>query len=135
VLSLDIDVIVERALDGLVAAARHSDVGLNLRDPVDSPWLDVVANIIVANPTAPARRYFAAVKNYALTYIRREPEAWLVDQSALYCVLKMLGRFGAPPSVAWMPAGEKTCLWHIGHAYDHLLDDPRFRKYAGASPA
>ena len=130
VLSLDVDFIVESALDGLVDAAKSCDVGLNLRDPVDSPWLDVIANIIVANPTPASRRYFAAVKNYALKFLRQEPEAWLVDQSALYCVLKMMGRFATPPSVAWIPADRQACLWHIGHAYDHLLNDPRYRKYA-----
>ena len=130
VLSLDVDFIVEDTLAGLVDAAAGSDVGLNARDPVDSPWLDVIANIIVANPTPASRRYFAAVKNYALRYLRQEREAWLVDQSALYCVLKMLERYAAPPAVAWLPAARQSCLWHIGHAYDHLLDDPRYRKYA-----
>jgi hypothetical protein len=134
ILSLDVDFIVERALNGLVDAARQCDVGLNLRDPIDSPWLDVIANIIVANPTPAARRYFAAVKNYALEFLQREPDAWLVDQSALYCVLKMLDRYGEPPKVAWIPGETQACLWHIGHAYDHLLNDQRFRKYAD-SPA
>jgi hypothetical protein len=82
--SLDVDFIVEGSLDVLVDAAPRTDVGLKLRGPVDSPWLDVIANIIVANPTPAARRYFTAVKKYALDLIRREPEAWLVDQSALY---------------------------------------------------
>ena len=135
ILSLDVDFIVESTLAGLVDAVRGCDIGLNQRDPLDSPWLDVIANIIVANPTPAARRYFAAVKNYALDVLRREPDAWLVDQAALYCVLKMLERYGAPPAVAWIPADKQTCLWHIGHAYDHLLDDPRFRKYADAPAA
>jgi hypothetical protein len=135
ILSLDVDFIVESAFDALIDAARQFDVGLNLRDPVDSPWLDVIANIIVANPTPAARRYFAAVKNYALDYIRREPEAWLVDQSALYCVLKMMERFDAPPAITWIPKHNMACLWHIGHAYEHLLDDPRYRKYAEADRA
>ena len=74
-----------------------------------------------------------AVKNYALKYLRQEREAWLVDQSALFCVLKMMERFATPPSVAWIPADKQACLWHIGHAYDHLLNDPRYRKYADAS--
>ena len=134
-LNLDVDFIVESTLAGLVDAVRGCDIGLNQRDPLDSPWLDVIANIIVANPTPAARRYFAAVKNYALDFLRREPDAWLVDQAALYCVLKMLERYGAPPAVAWIPADKQTCLWHIGHAYDHLLDDPRFRKYADAPAA
>jgi hypothetical protein len=135
VLSLDVDFIVESSLDVLVDAARQADVGLNLRDPVDSPWLDVIANIIVANPTPAARRYFAAVKKHALDCIRREPEAWLVDQSALYCVLKMMGRFETPPTVTWFPPQHLSCLWHMGHAYGHLLDDPRYRKYAEADRA
>ncbi len=132
VLSLDVDFIVESPLDVLVDAALRADIGLNLRDPVDSPWLDVIANIIVANPTSSAIRYFSAVRNYALDCIRREPEAWLVDQSALYCVLKMMGRYNAPPVVTWFPATSLSCLWHMGHAYGHLLDDPRYQKYADA---
>lgn len=134
-LSLDVDFIVEGALDGLIDAARDCDAALNARDPPDSPWLDVIANIIVANPTPAAHRYFGAVKNYALDRLSREPLAWLVDQSALYCVLKMMERFAEPPAVAWIPAGSQACLWHIGHAYDHLLDDPRYLKYAGADDA
>lgn len=131
VLSLDVDFIVEGRLDALVNAAAGHDLGLNRREPVDSPWLDVIANIIVANPTAAARRYFSAVSNYALQYLEREREAWLVDQAALFCVLKMMERFARPPAVAWIPQSRQSCLWHIGHAYDHLLDDPRYRKYAG----
>jgi fermentation-respiration switch protein FrsA (DUF1100 family) len=131
-LSLDVDFIVESPLEGLVAAAGDADVGLNARDPGDSPWLDVIANVIVAQPTPAARTYFNAARNYALEYLAREPDAWLVDQSALYCVLKMLERFATPPAVAWIPAEAQNCLWHIGHAYDHLLDDPRYRKYADA---
>ncbi|MEO7728680.1 MAG: tetratricopeptide repeat protein [Burkholderiales bacterium] len=130
VLSLDVDFIVEGALDGLIDAAAGHDAGLNPREPPDSPWLDVIANIIVANPTPAARHYFTAVKNYALACLAREPEAWLVDQSALYCILKMMERFAAPPAIVWLPAALQSSLWHIGHAYDHLLDDPRYRKYA-----
>ncbi len=130
VLSLDVDFIVEGRLDPLVDAAAGADVGLNLREPIDSPWLDIIANIIVANPPAAARRYLGAVSNYALQYLRRERKAWLVDQTALFCVLKMMERFARPPTVRWIPASEQSCLWHIGHAYGHLLDHPRYQKYA-----
>jgi tetratricopeptide (TPR) repeat protein len=134
VLSLDVDFIVEGRLDALIDAAAGYDLGLNRREPIDSPWLDVIANIIVANPTAAARRYLAAVGNYALQYLEREREAWLVDQTALFCVLKMLERFARPPTVtwfAWIMGSQPSGLWHIGHAYDHLLSDPRYQKYAG----
>lgn len=132
VLSLDVDFIVEDRLDALVAAAAGADLALNPREPADSPWLDIIANIIVANPTPAAAAYFAAVRRYALALLEREPEAWLVDQAALYCVLAMARRFATAPAVAWLPPDiERGRLWHIGHAYDHLLQDPRYRRYAG----
>lgn len=131
VLSLDVDFIVEDRLEGIVAAAAGADIALNARVPIDSPWLDVIANIIVANPTPAARAYFAAVRNYALAMLEREPEAWLVDQTALYCVLAMARRFATPPAIAWLqPEVAQGRLWHMGHAYEHLLNDPRYRKYA-----
>jgi hypothetical protein len=136
VLSLDVDFIVEERLEAIVAAAAGADVGLNPRVPIDSPWLDVIANIIVANPTPAARAYFAAVRNYALAMIEREPEAWLVDQTALYCVLAMARRYATPPAIAWLqPEIAQGRLWHMGHAYEHLLNDARYRKYAAEAAA
>jgi len=129
-LSLDVDVIVKGRLDTLVDAAVGGDLGLNRREPIDSPWLDVIANIIIANPTAAARRYLEAVGNYALRYIEREREAWLVDQTALFCVHKMMARFGEPPAVAWIAESQYPCLWHYGGANEHSAGDPRYLKYA-----
>ncbi|MEO8443348.1 MAG: tetratricopeptide repeat protein [Betaproteobacteria bacterium] len=129
-LSLDVDVIVKGRLDLLVDAAAGGDLALNRREPIDSPWLDVIANIIVANPTAAARRYLEAVGNYVLRYIEREREAWLVDQTALFCVLKMMARFGEPPAVAWIAESQHPCLWHYGGANEHSVGDPRYLKYA-----
>lgn len=130
ILLLDVDFIVERPLDVLFEAGRGHDVCLNARHPIDSPWLDVIANVIVANPTPAARRYFGAVAHYALAHVTSEPQAWLVDQAALYCVLRMFARFGTAPAVRWLPEAHKSGLWHIGHLYDHHLNDPRFQRYA-----
>lgn len=133
VLSLDVDFIVEARLDTIVAAAAGADLALNPRVPIDSPWLDIIANIIVANPTPAALGYFSAVRNYVMTMLEREPESWLVDQSALYCVLVMMRRYAAEPSIVWLSsAAAQGRLWHMGHAYEHLLLDPRYRKYAAA---
>ena len=129
-LVLDVDFIVETSLDVLFTAAAGHDVGLNARVPKDSPWLDVIANVIVANPTAAARRYFLAVGGYAYEQLRREPRAWLVDQAALFCVLRMFERFAEPPAVRWLPQAHQSGLFHIGHAYEHLLEDPRFVRYS-----
>ena len=134
ILCLDVDFIVEGGLSGLVAKAKGMDVALNPRVPIDSPWLDIIANIIVANPTPAAIAYFSAVSNYALATLEREPDSWLVDQTAMYCVLAMMRRFAREPAIAWLaPDAAEGLLWHIGHAYEHLLDDPRYRKYATAS--
>lgn len=134
VLSLDVDFIVEDRLENIVAAAGGADLALNPRLTIDSPWLDIIANIIVANPTPAALQYLSAVRNYTLAMIEREPESWLVDQTALYCVLVMMRRFAREPAIAWLaPDVAQNRLWHIGHAYEHLLQDPRYRKYAAAS--
>jgi hypothetical protein len=130
VLSLDVDMIVKGRLDLLLDAAAGSDLALNRREPIDSPWLDVIANIIIANPTAAARRYLEAVGNYALRYIEREPAAWLVDQSGLFCVLRMMQRFGTPPTVTWITESQHPSLWHYGAANEHSVGDPRYLKYA-----
>lgn len=130
ILVLDIDFIVERPINVLFNALAGYDVCLNARQPIDSPWLDVIANVIVASPTRRARRFFEGVANYAHVLLQREPKAWLVDQTALYCVLKMYARFASAPTVNWLPQAHQSGLWHIGHGYDYLLSDPRFTKYA-----
>lgn len=133
VLSLAADFIVEDRLDEIVAAAAGADVALNSREPIDSPWHDVIANVVVANPTAAARDYFAAVRNYMLAMLEREPEAWLVEQAAMYCVLVMARRFATPPAVAWLqPDITRGRLWQIGHAYYDLLNNPGYRDDAAA---
>ena len=135
VLSLDVDIIVKAGLDSLIDAAAGNDLALNRREPIDSPWLDVIANIIVANPTAAARRYLTTVGNCALKWIEREREGWLVDQTALFCVLKMMQRYAQPPAVAWITESQQAALWHYGAANEHSLVHPTYRKYAGATQA
>ena len=80
-----------------------------------------------------ARRYFAAVKNYALACRAREPEAWLVDQTALFCVLKMMERYAQPPTVAWIAESQQSFLWHYGAANEHSVGDPRYLQYVGTT--
>ena len=132
-LLLDVDFIVERPLDILFESSAGSDACLNARHPIDSPWLDVIANVIVANPTPRSRSYFAAVASYALGHLEREAQAWLVDQAALFCVLRMFERYGEPPAIRWLPQAHQSGLWHIGHLYDHLLNLPRFRRWSSTS--
>jgi hypothetical protein len=134
VLSLDVDILVNNSLDCLVNAASGHDLALNRRRPIDSPWLDIIANIIIANPTVAARRYLAAAGRYALQRIERERETWFVDQAALFCMLKMMGRFAKPPAVAWIEESQYACLRHYGAANQHSLHDPEYLKYADSTP-
>ena len=67
ILSLDVDFIVESDLSGLVAAAANADVGLNPRNPVDSPWLDIIANIIVARIAMPMRKLNSCLRSSSLS--------------------------------------------------------------------
>jgi len=131
ILVMDVDFIVESPVTALFESAADHDLALNARHPIDSPWLDIIANLIVARPTPAARRYCSAVARYAMMNLVRERKAWLVDQAALFCVLKMLERYSTPPKVCWLPHAHQSGLWHLGHDYDHLLDDPRFQRYAG----
>ena len=130
ILSLDVDLIAEAPLATLFDTAERVDVRLSARHSIDSPWLDVVANVVVAFPTPGARDYLETVGNYVLRYLEVERDPWLLDQTALFCVYRMASRFGTPPRIDWMQQAEKLGLWHVGHAYDHRLDDPRFTRYA-----
>jgi tetratricopeptide (TPR) repeat protein len=130
IVSLDADIVVEAPPEALLDAAGV-DLRLNLRHSIDAPWLDIVANIIVAFPTAAARGYLEAVGRYVWRYLQVEDDPWLLDQSALYCAHRMMQRYGVPPRIDWMHEAEKLGLWHLGHGYDHKLGDERFRKYAG----
>ena len=124
----DVDTIFEAPIDGLLASTAGKDVGLIQRSPPDSPWLDIVANIVVANPGAMARRYFAAVENFITHFAERGEWYWHLDQIALNCVLKMMERYDTPPRVSWIDQNTSS-VWHIGHAYDFRLKEGRFTKY------
>lgn len=129
ILSLDIDFIVERPLGVMIEAHSGVDLVLDRRRPINSPWLDVAAGVVVVYPTKAAVDYLSKVGAYAAKYLLTESNPWLIDQAALSCVLAMLERFSVPPKVVWTEDAHKVGLWHIGHGYDRLLNDPRFMKY------
>lgn len=112
----------------MLASLAGKDAGLTQREPPDSPWLDIVANVIVANRTAMAGRYFAAVGNFIRHFAERGEWFWHLDQIALHCVLKMMERYDTLPQVGWIPQ-DSGAIWHIGHAYDFKLEDARFSRY------
>jgi hypothetical protein len=137
ILSLDVDIIVTGGLDSLFDFSVGSDVALNKRNPIDSPWLDITANILVVNPTVAAIRYMSIVGNYALRWIGREADAWMVDQTALFCVLRMMTLYAPEqvPAVAWIAQTDHPGLWHYGAANEHSLSDSRYLDFAATGPS
>jgi hypothetical protein len=125
----DIDTVFEAPIDAMLRGVRASDVGLIHREPPESPWLDVVANIVIANDTERARRYFSAVENFIRHFVGRGKLFWHLDQIALYCVLKMMERFDEPPHVAPLTASARASTWHIGNPYDYRLKEHRVARY------
>jgi len=125
----DIDTVFEAPLDELVGSVGGADIGLVRRDPPDSPWLDIVANIVIANNTAGTLRYFSAVENFIRHFVGRGKLFWHLDQIALFCVLKMMERFDAPPQVAPIPPSALGAVWHIGNPYEYRRAEYRVARY------
>ena len=125
----DIDTVFEAPLDDLIGGAGAADIGLVRRDPPDSPWLDIVANIVIANDTVHALRYFSAVENFIRHFVGRGKLFWHLDQIALYCVLNMMERFDAPPRVAPIDLSASGAVWHIGNPYEYRRTEFRVARY------
>jgi tetratricopeptide (TPR) repeat protein len=129
----DIDAILEQSFLPLVEKVARHEVGLVRRTPLKySPWLDIVANVVVAHPTPRVTLFFNLVRNYILHFYHRQEMYWHLDQIALFCVLKLLERFGEPPVVNWINEVSDQLIWQLGHAqqYEHKLQEERFTRYS-----
>jgi hypothetical protein len=125
----DIDTVFESSIDDMLDGVSTADVGLIQREPPDSPWLDIVANIVIANDTKRTMRYFSAVENFIQHFVGRRKLFWHLDQIALYCVLKMMARFDEPPRVGPLTVAARAAIWHIGNPYDYRLKEHRVARY------
>ena len=129
-LSFDVDAVVEAPLERMLDYVGDRDMGLVLREPVDSPWWDVIAFILCLRPTPATLTYLRRVRSYILHFMHQREMPWALDQISLYCVLKMTERFGVAPAVAWLPREIQAVTWQIGQAYDYKLSDERVRRYS-----
>jgi hypothetical protein len=91
---LDVDSVLETTLDLVIAALDGHDVGLYFRDFPIVPWMDYVANVVAVNPHPSAISYFRLVGAFIRRAFRNGRDRWHLDQAALYCVHRMLERFG-----------------------------------------
>ena len=130
VMCVDIDTVFEGGMDPLLDVVGERDLGLVQREPFDSPWLDIVANVVIAKPTPRAQEYLRRVRAYILHFLERRQMPWLLDQTSFYCVLRMMQRFDAAPEIAWLTRNVLSATWHIGHGYDYKLADARFRRHS-----
>jgi len=130
VVVLDVDAVIEHPLDDLVSLVRDRDVALLLREPPDSPWLDVVANHVVVAPSAAALRFAERVRRFVARHENLADLKWHLDQIALYCVREMSGTYGDAVRFASIPAALQERIWHIGNFYRYLLADERFQRHA-----
>lgn len=133
IVCIDVDAIVENSLDGAVDWASRFDVALARREPLHSPWLDISAGLVVANPSVASGSYFERVRNYLLDFMERDAMPWHVDQAALYCVLRMMERYDVAPKVGWLPQSARDCVWQMGHSYERNLFDARFTRYSSSA--
>ncbi len=125
----DIDTVFEAPLEPVLGCVDDCDLGLVFRYPLDSPWLDIVANAVIVKNTPQACRYFSAVANFIRHFVGRGKLFWHLDQLALYCVLKMMERFDTSPRVAPIAAIAGTAIWHIGNPYDYRFQEYRVTRY------
>ncbi len=128
-LSFDVDAVVEAPLDRILEHIGRQDLGLVLREPIDSPWWDIICYIVGVQPTPAGLEFLRRVRNYILYFFEQRQMPWALDQISLYCVLKMMERFDTPPAVAWIPRKVQAVTWQIGQAYDYKLSDARVKRY------
>lgn len=128
-LLLDVDLVVERDLLPAVAALSDADTGLCFKEYPDSPWMDVMAGVMLVNPTAAARHFVDTVAAYIGRCFATGRALWQIDQIALYCTLHTLRRQDRALRLANVKPIYDRDLFHVGHSYDHHLSNPRYVRY------
>ena len=130
IVMLDIDAAIQGPLTRLVEATDTADLGLYLRRPRRAPWLDVVANTLVARPTSAALDYARLAGNYADYFLRRDDPQWHLDQCALYCTLRMMETRGSPLVARGITDAVHDTVYHVGHSHDERMADARYARFA-----
>ncbi|MGH7031642.1 MAG: hypothetical protein ACREEZ_14595 [Stellaceae bacterium] len=98
VIVADIDQLVVRGLDPVLAAVREADVGLIQFSELAyaSPLAAISASAVVAGASDGARRYFELVAAYITHCLERDLWVWHLDQAALFGAKLMVEAQGEP---------------------------------------
>ena len=98
VIIADVDQLLVRGLDSVLAKVRDADVGLIQYNgtTLSSPLATISASAVVAQGTEGARRYFDLVAAYVDYCFERNLWVWHLDQAALYAAKLMVEARGEP---------------------------------------
>ena len=132
IMVVDIDYVFESRVADVVRVASECDLAYMPREIPSAPWADYLAGLVVARPTPLTLEYFNLVGQFILRAMRRGEASWMLDQLALYCVHRMMQRFGKEPKMCAIDADQRSCLWHIGHSYQSRHKDPRVQRHKQA---
>lgn len=129
VVTLDIDAIIEGPTQQLVDAAAGSDLGLMLRIPQRIVWTNVLAGVVVFNPTDRAKAYAKLVKGFILTSMAEGRLTWNLDQIALFCSRVMQGRFADAPAVRAVNAAAERVIYQLSPLRGEKQADRKYLEY------
>jgi hypothetical protein len=129
VVTLDIDAIIEGPTQQLIEVAAGGDLALMLRMPQRIVWTNVLAGVVVFNPTAKARAYARLVKGFILTSVAEGRLTWNLDQIALFCSLVMQGKFAEAPVVHAVNAAAERVIYQLSPLRGEKVEDRKYLEY------
>ena len=129
VITLDIDAIIEGPTQQLIEAAAGGDLALMLRMPQRIVWTNVLAGVVVFNPTARAKAYAQLVKGFILTSLAEGRLTWNLDQIALFCSLVMQRRFAQAPEVRAINAAAERVIYQLSPLRGEKQADRKYLEY------
>ena len=129
VITLDIDAIIEGPTQQLIEAAAGGDLALMLRMPQRIVWTNVLAGVVVFNPTARAKTYAQLVKGFILTSLAEGRLTWNLDQIALFCSLVMQRRFAEAPEVRAVNAAAERVIYQLSPLRGEKQADRKYLEY------
>lgn len=129
VVTLDIDALIEGPTLQLVDAAAGDDLGLMLRMPQRIVWTNVLAGVVVFNPTVKAMAYAKLVKGFILTSLIEGRLTWNLDQIALYCSLVMQKRFADAPDSCAVNAAAERVIYQLSPLRGEKQADRKYLEY------
>ena len=126
---LDADLAIQMPLTKIIETIGEADIGLFYRRPSRAPWLDISANVLVVRSTEATHNYLRLVRNYINFFMEHDDPQWHLDQTALYCTLRMMQKQGIAPNVSSISGVLNEGVFLLGHKYDERMSDPCYARF------